>query len=322
MKLVTIVTPCYNEEKTIPIFLSTLDPILSSIEGYKFQYLFVNDGSKDKTLEVLEEAYSKRDDITIVNESRNFGQEPALFAGLKSAKGDYVICRDCDLQDNPAILPEICKKFTEGYDIVNPHRADRKKDSFLKRTTAARFYNFINKVEGREAFPKNVNLFRGLSRRAVDTILSLPESDRHLRVEYAYIGLKSVKIDFVRGKRSAGETKYNVQALFNHAFNQLSSGTSRPLFLPTLFGAFLTGFNLLGFITFLILFILQNCHVLFGGWITPLFLVFSIFLARSILIDFLAVARLYEHNILLNTRNRPTTIIDYVKRPEDKENRK
>lgn len=319
MKTVTIVTPCYNEEATIEIFLKTLDPIVHDIEGYQFEYLFVNDGSKDKTLSVLEEQYKKRNDITIVNETRNFGQEPALYAGLKSAKGDYVICRDCDLQDNPSILPQICAKFSQGYDIVNPHRADRKKDSFFKRTTAAMFYNFINKVEGREAFPRNVNLFRGLSRRAVDTILALPESDRHFRVEYSYVGLKTATIEFVRGKRSAGESKYNLKALFNHAFNQLSSGTSRPLFLPILFGAGLTCFNGLGFFIFLILFILANCSVLYGGWITPLFIVFSIFLARSILRIVRGVSMLYQHNILLNTRNRPTSVIDFVKRPEDKD---
>lgn len=318
MKTVTIVTPCYNEEPTIELFLKTLDPILKTIEGYRFEYLFVNDGSKDKTLEVLEKAYQIRDDVTIVNETRNFGQEPALYAGLKSAGGDFVITMDCDLQDNPEILPEICKKFTEGYDIVNPHRADRKKDSFFKRTTAGRFYRFINYIEGRDAFPKNVNLFRGLSRRALDRILSLPESDRHLRIEYNYLGLKTATIDFVRGKRSAGKSKYNLKALFNHAFNQLSSGTSRPLFLPILFGCGLTFFNAIGFLVFFILFIVQQCGHLMGAYITPLFIVFSVFLARSILIIFLGVARRYEHNILLNTRNRPTTIIDYVKRPEDK----
>ena len=319
MKTVTIITPCYNEEATIEIFLKTLDLIVHDIEGYQFEYLFVNDGSKDKTLSVLEEQYRKRNDITIVNEARNFGQEPALYAGLKSAKGDYVICRDCDLQDNPSILPQICAKFSQGYDIVNPHRADRKKDSFFKRTTAAMFYNFINKVEGREAFPRNVNLFRGLSRRAVDTILALPESDRHFRVEYAYVGLKTATVEFVRGKRSAGESKYNLKALFNHAFNQLSSGTSRPLFLPILFGAGLTFFNGLGFFVFLILFILANCSVLYGGWITPLFIVFSIFLSRSILRIVRGVSMLYQHNILLNTRNRPTSVIEFVKRPEDKD---
>lgn len=318
MKTVTIITPCYNEEETIPLFVKNLDPILKGIQGYRFEYLFVNDGSKDGTLAVREKLYQERNDVTIVSESRNFGQESALYAGRKSAKGDFVIRRDCDLQDSPDILPLICGKFSEGYDIVNPHRANRKKDSFLKRCTAGRFYKFINFVEGKDSFPKNVNLFRGLSRRALDLLLSLPESDRHLMVEYAYIGLKTAHIDFVRGKRSVGKSKYNVKALFNHAFNQLSSGTSRPLFLPCFFGAFSTLFNGLGFFVFLILFILEQAKVIYGSYIIPLFLVFSLFLARSFIIDVLAVARLYEHNILLNTRNRPTTIIDFVKRPEDK----
>ena len=149
MEKISIVIPCYNEEEAIEIYFSKIDEYINKIEDFKFEFVLVNDGSKDKTLDILKRIHSKRDDVTIVNLSRNFGQMPAISAGLYTCKGDFAIIMDADLQDPLYMIEKIAAKFKEGYDVVNPHRIDRKKDSSLKRNTAGFFYKFVNKIEGK-----------------------------------------------------------------------------------------------------------------------------------------------------------------------------
>jgi|GEM_PF-713927 len=322
-KTVDIVIPCYNEEEALPLYFKAVDPVLSGIEDYQVGFVLVDDGSKDKTAEVMEKLYQERNDVTVIRESRNYGQNAAFTAGLKASRADYVILMDVDLQDPVELIPQILAKFSEGYDVVNPHRASRKQDSFFKRTTARMFYSFINKIEGKAVLPENVNCFRGLSRPIVDRLLSLPESDRFLINEIPYLGGKTVFIDFVRQKRDAGKSKYSVPKLFRHAFNVISSGTSEPLYtlLMASVGANLcTGTS---FLVLLVLWILGLCHVrpfignVFTG-IQTAFLVSAVFYAASFILLAVGVLALYEHNIVLNTRNRPATILDSIRRPEDK----
>ena len=318
MKKVSVVIPCYNEEEALPLYFKAVDPVVSKIEDYAFDFVLVNDGSKDKTLEVMNQLYLERNDITIVNETRNYGQNAALTAGLLSAKGDYVIMMDVDLQDPVELLTAICEKFTEGYEVVNPHRANRKEDSWFKRTTAGMFYKFINMLEGKEVIPENVNCFRGLSRRAVDAINALEEKDRYYVALIPLVGFKTISIDFIRQKRTAGKSKYgDIGKLFNHAFNLISTTTAKPLYFPIKFGAISSCFDFLAALVFIILyFCLRDYRSIF-------LLMFSIFLLAfftSIIIFFIGINSLYLHSILINTRDRPTTNIETIVRPEDKIN--
>ncbi|MDY3890209.1 MAG: glycosyltransferase family 2 protein [Bacilli bacterium] len=322
MKKVSIILPCYNEEKALGLYFEAVDPFIKEIKDYKFDFVLVNDGSKDNTLNVMNDLYLSRNDITIVSLSRNFGQNPAFSAGLEVCEGDYAILMDADLQDPVELIAKICEKFSEGYEVVNPHRADRSTDSYFKRKTAEMFYKFTNKIEGKEVAPENVNCFRGISRRAIDMINSLDEKDRFIRSEVTFVGYKSCLIDFKREKRSAGESKYNVSKLFTHAFDNISTTTSNPLYFPIKFGAVSSFFC--GFIdlTLLILLILSWCDVLSIGMgytvIFTLFIAFTIFFGVSIIIFFIGIIGIYLHNILINTRNRPSYIIDIVKKPKEK----
>ena len=321
MKTLTIVLPCYNEEEALPLYFKAVDPIIKTIENYKVDFVLVNDGSKDKTLEVMNQLYTSRDDITIVSFSRNFGQNPALSAGLHHAKGDYVIMMDVDLQDPVELIVDICNKFDEGYEVVSPHRSNRKEDSWFKRTTAKMFYKFINKLEKKEVIPENVNCFRGLSRRAVDAINALEEKDKLLINEIPLVGFKTCQIDFIRAKRVAGKSKYQLDKLFTHAFNVISSGTTRPLYFPIKFGALTSCFNLVAFLTFLVFFILGQIGTVNAfayQWVATVFITSAVLLGMSLIIFFIGIVSLFLHNILINTRNRPTYIVDQVCRPEDK----
>lgn len=313
-KTVSIILPCYNEEESLPLYFKACDPIIQKIEDYDFDFVIVDDGSKDKTSEVMQSLYNERNDITLVYESRNYGQNAALTAGLKVAKGDYIIMMDVDLQDPVELIVEICNKFTEGYDVVNPHRSNRKSDSFFKRTTAKMFYSLCNKLEGKKIIPENVNCYRGLSRRAVDAINALPEKDRFYVALVPLVGYKTINIDFVRQKRKAGTSKYNISKMFNHAFNLISTTTARPLYFPIVVGSLGIFFNTLLSIIFAIVW----------GVVSPypyvyIFFVFFALLLASIIIFFIGLNSLYLHNMLINTRNRPTTTIEQVLRPEDKE---
>ena len=319
MKTISVVIPCYNEEESLPLYFKAVDPVIAKIENYKFDFVLVNDGSKDKTLDVMNELYMNRDDITIVNESRNMGQNAALHAGLITAKGDYVVMMDVDLQDPVELLAEIAKKFDEGYEVVNPHRASRKTDSWFKRTTAGIFYKFINALEGKKVIPENVNCFRGISRRAVEAINALPEKDRFYVSIIPLVGFKTCYIDFERQKRDAGKSKYSFSKLFTHAFNLISTTTSKPLYFPIKFGAIsmaLTGLTSLVFLILMWVFKISSEYP--NQLYQFLFFLFFILFACSVVIFFIGIIALYLHNILINTRQRPTTFIDQVYRPEDK----
>lgn len=321
MKTVSIIIPCYNEEKSLPIYFSKIDNYLKEITEYSFDFILVNDGSKDKTLEVMDEIYNKRDDVNIISFSRNFGQNPAFIAGLEKSKSDYVILMDADLQDPLSLISQITSKFSFGYEVVNPYRLNRNKDSFFKRTTASMFYKLINKIEGNKVVEENVNCFRGLSRRVVDKIISLPEKDKFLLNEIYFVGFKTCQIEFTREKREQGESKYNVKRMTKYALDNISSGTIHPLYWSIKTGTFSLIFSALFFITMLVLYILSypTINIIDNfSLMNTLFIISIVIICFSILLFFIGILGLYLHNVVVNTRNRPTYIIDFYKDKEDK----
>lgn len=320
MKTVSIILPCYNEEQVLPLYFKAVDPVLKDIPDYRFEFILVNDGSKDQTLSVMENIYKTRDDVTIVNLSRNFGQNPALNAGLSTCQSDYAIMMDCDLQDPVTLLKSICEKFSEGYDVVSPHRTDRRSDSVGKRTTAGFFYRFTNWFEGKKVLPENVNCFRGLSRRAIDAILKLPESDRLLVAEIPFVGFKTYYLDFTRQNRAAGKTKYNYSRMFFYALDIISSSTAKPLYKLILVALSVTGFFGVSTIAFLVCYILSLTGTI--GYLSAMqtfFIVSAVFFAVGLVLTFVGILGIYVHNILVNTRNRPNFMIQDICRHEEKE---
>ncbi len=321
MKKVTIVVPCYNEEEALPLYFKAVDPVISRISDFQFDFILIDDGSKDHTWDVMNRLYVERKDVTILKESKNFGQQNALFTALLYVKGDYVITMDVDLQDPVELIKDICQKFSEGYDMVNPKRACRKEDSFMKRTTAGMFYRLVNRLEGKEVIPENVNNYRGMSRRVIDTINAMPEKDKNVITMASIVGFKTCEVDFSRAKRDAGTTKYSFKRLFQVAFDIISTCTSRPLYFPVMFGGF---FSALFSVSSLVLFILYLCAAAgaIGGYGTiVLWMVISfIMLGFSVLCLFVGIIGVYLRSVLINSRSRPMAIVDVVKTKEEKEN--
>lgn len=320
MKSVDIILPCYNEEETIPLYFEAVNPVLKDVEGFEFRFLFVNDGSKDRTLDVLEKFRQERNDVSYISFSRNFGQDAAIYAGLEHSKADYVISMDVDLQDNVSLLPEIVQKLSEGYDVVNPHRADRSDDSFFKRTTSAAFYGFFNRLEGRKILPENVNCYRGLDRKAVDILLSCGNTDRYVMVDYNYIGLKTAVLDYKREKRSAGKSKYSFKKLVKHAFDIISVGSSAPAYLPIKLGSLFFAFFSVSSPLLGIFYLLGYFSVLPPySEIRLAFILSSLFLAISFVTVNLGILGIYVKNIVINARKKPDFIIDRIEKPDRKE---
>lgn len=312
MKKISLVVPMYNEEEMIPLFFEKMNSVLSLIGNYKFEYVLVNDGSKDRTLELLKEQKKVQKNIKIVSFSRNFGHEAAVCAGFANADGDAVIVMDADLQDPPEIIELMLEKYEQGYKVVNGKRVDRKKDSFLKRTTAAMFYKVIKKLSGKIKVPENVGNYRLLDKEVVDHLNALPEKNRVFRVQVPYLGFKTCEVEFVRPERPKGETHYNYKSMFKLAIDSITSSSVAPLIWPSLFGiAGCCGFGLL-FVIDLILYIVQLCNISFIPQVDTLgiLILISVFLGVSIILVFLGMIGIYLSKITTESQDRPVYIIE------------
>ncbi|MBQ7154419.1 MAG: glycosyltransferase family 2 protein [Synergistaceae bacterium] len=233
--MISIICPCYNEEKSLPLFIQAITETISTIPE-TFELLFVNDGSTDSTLELLRK-YSEHDSrIKVVDFSRNFGKEAALTAGLDYSSGDAVIPIDADLQDSPELIAEMILKWHEGYEVVLAHRADRSTDSFPKRFTARMFYKFHNMISIPH-IPENVGDFRLMDRAAVNALKECRESCRFMKGLFAWAGFRTFTLDYRRDPRSAGQAKFNGWKLWSLALEGITSFSTAPLTIWLYLGA-------------------------------------------------------------------------------------
>ncbi len=232
MKKITIIVPAYNEEESLPYLYERLEKLMDSIENYEFEILFVNDGSKDNTINLIKEYRQKDSRISYVDFSRNFGKETAMIAGLDYAKGDAVIFMDADLQDPPELIPEMIKYWEEGYDDVYAQRKSRAGESFLKKFTSKMYYKVLQMLTP-VPIQKDTGDFRLLDRRCVNALKKLRETDRNSKSMFSWIGYKKKAILYDRDARVAGKTKWNYKKLINLAIDGITSFTTSPLRIST-----------------------------------------------------------------------------------------
>jgi dolichol-phosphate mannosyltransferase len=309
MKKISIVVPMYNEEKVIPLFFAEINRVLLTLPQYQFELVVVNDGSKDQTLALLKAQQTKQSNLIIVNLSRNFGHEPAVAAGIKTATGDAIIPMDADLQDPPMLIAELIKQFEEGFEVVNAKRKGRHEDTFFKRFSAIKFYQFIAKLSGKIKIPQNVGHFRLISRRVVDEVNRLSERNRVFRIEVPFVGFKTTEVLFDRPKRAAGETHYNLQSMMKLAVDAIASTTSVPLVWPV--QVFLTvgtlfAISVIGQVVVGIFFSLEAI-------IQFIWLATNIIILMFVLLFFiLSILSLYLSRVFIETQNRPFYLIDEI----------
>ena len=235
-RLLSIVAPVYNEAEAIPIFLCALDAALGRLRGIAWEVVFVNDGSTDETLAVLEHEAEIRGNIVVVDLSRNFGKEAALTAGLDFAGGDAVVPMDVDLQDPPELIERMLALWQEGWEVIVARRLDRINDGHAKRVTARVFYRLMSRISS-PTLPEDVGDFRLMDRRVVEAIRHLPEKRRFMKGLFAWVGFRTTEVTYERPARSAGRTKFNTWRLWNLALEGITSFSTLPLRIWTYFGA-------------------------------------------------------------------------------------
>lgn len=231
---ISVVVPAYNEEDVIPEFHRRIKAVLDSLR-VAAEIIYVNDGSTDNTLAALRELRVEDPRIAIIDLSRNFGKEIALTAGLDYARGSAVIVIDADLQDPPELIPELVKRWRDGFDVVYARRLARDGETLLKRVTAAAFYRTIRRIS-RVEIPRDTGDFRLLSRQAVDSLKRLREQHRFMKGLFAWIGYSQTAVPYRRDARFAGESKWNYWRLWNFAIEGVTSFTIAPLKVATYVG--------------------------------------------------------------------------------------
>jgi glycosyltransferase involved in cell wall biosynthesis len=234
-KKVSIITPFYNESEGVDSFYEALCPIFSQISKLDFEVVCIDDGSSDDTLNKLISVADNDSRFHVIELSRNFGKEAALTAGIDAATGDAVIPIDADLQDPPELIPEMIKEWEKGAEVVLAKRVDRSSDSFLKRKTAELFYRFHNHLSSLQ-IPENVGDFRLMDRITVNALKQLPEQHRFMKGLFAWVGFKTVTLDYVRNPRITGTTKFSGWKLWNFALEGITSFSATPLKFWTYIG--------------------------------------------------------------------------------------
>ncbi|NDW08108.1 glycosyltransferase family 2 protein [Dysgonomonas sp. 520] len=236
MHKISIIIPCYNEEEALPYLYKELEKVTKVMSEQEFEFIFVNDGSKDKTLDVFRELRAKDERVRYVSFSRNFGKEAAIFAGLETATGDYVATIDADLQDPPMLLEEMYKTLqTEDYDCVATRREDRKGEPIIRSFFARKFYQLINNISDTKLVD-GARDFRLMTRQMVDSILELREYNRFSKGIFGWVGYNTKWISYENVERVAGKTKWSFWGLFFYSLEGIIAFSTRPLAIASLFG--------------------------------------------------------------------------------------
>jgi len=235
MKKISILVPAYNEEEVLEALYQRLGKLANDNKSYEFEFLFVNDGSRDKTLEIIQDYAEKDQRIAYVNLSRNFGKEIAMIAGLDHVTGDATVIIDADLQDPPELIPQMIKLWEDGYDDVYAKRTSREGESWFKKASSRLYYRLLQKATHIE-IQQDTGDFRLLDRRCVQALTQIRESQRYTKGMFSWIGYNKKEITYDRDQRLAGETKWNYPKLINFAIDGLTSFTTAPLRLSSVLG--------------------------------------------------------------------------------------
>lgn len=303
-KLCSCIVPCFNEEEVIPLYYEEMQKVRKQEEGkIDFEIIFIDDGSKDKTLEVIKKLSEQDECIHYVSFSRNFGKEAAMYAGFEHANGEYVVTMDVDLQDPPHLIPEMIRCIEEeGYDSVATRRVTRKGEPPIRSFFARRFYGLINKISDADIVD-GARDFRMMKRDMVNAILSMPEYNRFTKGIFGWVGFKTKWIEFENVERAAGETKWSFWKLFRYALEGIIAFSTVPLTIVSLIGV---GVCIIAFL-FLLFVVIRA--VIFGdpvaGW--PSLICVISFLSGIQLLG-IGVVGMYLSKTYLETKKRPIYI--------------
>lgn len=304
MKKITVIVPCYNEEEALHYYYQEMSRVMSLMNTYDFELLFVNDGSRDQTLDIIKELANNDKRIKYISFSRNFGKEAAMYAGFENSTGDYVCLMDADLQDPPKLLPEMVKAIEEeGYDSAATRRVTRKGEPPIRSFFARMFYKIMNKISDTELMD-GARDYRLMTRQFVNSLLDMKEYNRFSKGLFGWVGYKTKWIEFENVERVAGETKWSFWKLLVYAVDGAVAFSTAPLAIASVLGMLM----LLVSLVFIIFIIIRT--LIFGdpvsGWPS---LVCIITLIGGIQIFCVGILGEYLSKVYLETKRRPIYIV-------------
>ena len=315
--LLSIVVPVYNEEEALPLFYTQLKETLSALNR-EWEILFVDDGSKDRTGEIIDALSQETAAVHAIHFSRNFGHQAALCAGLEHARGSYIITMDGDGQHPPKLIPQMIELADSGYDIVLTQRIEAEQKASFKKWSSETFYKLLNKVSDTQTLPGGAD-FRLMNREALDALLSLPEFHKFLRGMVSWIGFRSVILPFEVPKRLAGHTKYSLKKMFRLASDAIFSFSMVPLYIGLSAGAIFLILAVIEAIYVLSFWISGNTAGLAPGWSSLMFMMLIIGAVLMIIMGFIGV---YVGYIFQEVKHRPVYIIRNPKPASEEQNSK
>lgn len=301
---ITAIVPCYNEQEALPLFYKEITRVAGIMKNFEFEFLFINDGSKDGTLDILRNLAQEDKRVRYVSFSRNFGKEAAMYAGFKESRGDYVAVMDADLQDPPALLEEMINYIrVDGYDSVATRRVTRKGEPPIRSFFARMFYKLINKISSTEIVD-GARDYRLMTRQMVDAILSMSEYNRFSKGIFGWVGFKTKWLPYENVERVAGETKWSFWKLFLYSIEGIVAFSTAPLVIASILGVLFCMIAFLG-----IVFIIGRT-LIFGdptsGWPS---LACIIFLVGGIQLFSIGIIGQYLSKTYLETKKRPIYIV-------------
>jgi dolichol-phosphate mannosyltransferase len=300
---VSVIIPIYNEQEIIPELYSRLQKSVSKI-SQNYELIFVNDGSKDASIQELKKIANADSHVLYINFSRNFGHQIAVTAGLHHATGNAIVIIDGDLQDPPELIPELYAKYKEGYKIVGARRVSRKGETFFKKVTAKAYYRILKRITNVD-IPVDTGDYRLIDRKVVQAILAMDEPDKYIRGQVAWTGFKTTFVNFERDERRFGRTGYSLKKMTKFAIDGITSFSSYPLKLASIFGFIVSGFAFC-----MVVYVLLSKYVFqtaVEGW--PSLMLTILFLGGVQLIC-LGIIGEYLWRIMNTVRNRPLYIIE------------
>lgn len=301
--MISVIIPCYNEEEVLPFFYKEICGVAKKMNKLDFEFIFVNDGSKDKTLELLKELSSNDKRVKYISFSRNFGKEAAMLAGLEYSKGDYVALMDADLQDPPKKLEDMYKIIkSEDYDCVGLRRVSREGEPKLRSFFARNYYKIINKIS-KVNIVDGARDFRLMTRQMVDSILLLKENNRYSKGLFSWVGYNTKWLEYENVERVAGNTKWSFSKLFVYSLESIISFSNVPLMISIIL-------SIVFMITSLIMFLILLIQLIKGVFISYVLLISALILfVSSVQLFVIGILGIYLAKVHLETKNRPIYLV-------------
>lgn len=304
MKKISIVIPAHNEQENVALIHRKIKQVFDGLIHYGFEIIFVNDGSRDNTQQQLEELSQKYSEVKFIEFSRNFGHQPAVKAGIDNADGNAVISMDGDLQHPPELIPELIKKWEEGYDIVFTIRTYPKEISFFKRKTSDFFYKLLSSLSDVNLTKGGGSDFRLMDASAVEVMRNFNEDDLFLRGLTSWMGFKQTGIEFTANERQSGKSSYNLKKMITFAFTGITAFSVKPLSIAAYLGFLFSGLSVIGYGLYVLYSFIEKTEI--SGWAS---LIMTIVFFGGLQLIILGIIGIYLGKIFKEVKQRPNYII-------------